>query len=634
MVLTLAFRSRPHRQLATPLAATFSRGRPDAAVALAALLLAALCLTAVEGKAGGLGILTIYRVGTGGGCDFNNLQSALDAASQAPEDATEIRISSNLSSVAVSASNRNIRLDGRYANCTSNTPDESLRRTLAGTGNDNVLNIVNTQVSPRREFTARNLVIRGGGRDPITAFGQGGGLRAVGRLDATLLNVRIGDNEATQGGGIYISGGARLVLDGNSFVGNDGSGSLAGNRASGAGSPLDGFGGGLYCTNSEVIVRDARFRFNTATEDGGGVWLNNCRMDVESRPDYVDAGNVVTLLENSAARNGGGIYAQGGSQVFWLSEVSGRFGGRATGNRADASGGALFLTGSSSFVGRWMRFEDSAADVLGGAVALEQTSNLILQGGAGLNCELPRCPGIFGTRGITIGNDATLSGGAIHAESGAVVDLEQQHIYDNFARTGSALRLRGVGTQAELHTVLIARNVLYAVDNPTSTIGTTDSASLQLRFVTMAGNLRASAQFPLVERALSSIRTSGSTAAVDIRNSLFWEDAVEVFRSLDGVVATGSCVIAHESASLPQVQDVDVIDPRYVAPTAATPDYRLREDSDIIDFCQGSGVTLADAYGVPRPQDLPRSDYAGPFDVGAFEYTDQPGFLFADGFED
>jgi predicted outer membrane repeat protein len=601
---------------------------------LGAALLAAFALASFNARAGGFGILTIYRVGLGAGCDFNNLQAALNAASQAPEDATEIRISSNLDSVAVFASNRNLRLDGRYASCTSSTPDEGLRRTLAGTGSDNVLNITASQDGPRREFTVRNLVIRGGGIEQTNGFTQGGGLRAVGRVDADLINVRVGDNEATQGGGIYVSGGVRLMLDGNTIVGNDASGTLTGNRATGAGTPFEGRGGGLYCLSSEVTIRDARFRFNASTEDGGALWLDNCRVDVETRPDYVDAGNVVTLLQNTAARNGGGLYAQGGSEVFWRSENEGRFAGRATGNRADASGGALFLTAASSFVGRWMRFEDSEADDRGGAVALEQSSNLILQGGAGLNCGLPRCPGIFGTRGITIGNDATLVGGAIHAESGAVVSLSQQHIYDNFARTGSALRLRGAGTQAALHTVLIARNVLYAVGNTTSTIGATESAQLQLRFVTMAGNLRASAQFPLVERALSSLRVSGSTASADIRNSVFWEDAVEVFRSLDGVVATGSCVIAHEAASLPQVQDVDVIDPRYVAPTATTPDYRLREDSALIDFCPSSGVTLADAYGVPRPQDLPRFDYAGPFDAGAFEYTDQPGLLFADGFED
>jgi hypothetical protein len=330
-----------------------------------------------------------------------------------------------------------------------------------------------------------------------------------------------------------------------------------------------------------------------------------------------------------AANNGGGLYVGNGSSVFWRSMPTGSFGGRATENRATGRGGAVFLTGSSNFVGDWIRIEDSRADGRGGAFAVQDTSNLILRGGPDFHCFSTGCPGIFGTRGISEGAGATLIGGAIYADTGGNVDVRQARIYDNFANNGSALHISGSTTSADLRSVLIARNALYGVNSALSTIELTSSAHAQLRYVTMSGNLRASDQFPGVSLPLSSIRINGATGSVELRNSILWNDAEQLFRFLVGATATGSCVFGNENATF---GPASVLDPLFVDPTGTNPNYALQLASPAIDRCAASGTAEVDILGLPRPQDMTRPDFSGPYDAGAIE-TPTDDVIFRDDFE-
>ncbi|MEO8011266.1 MAG: choice-of-anchor Q domain-containing protein, partial [Dokdonella sp.] len=135
--------------------------------------------------------------------------------------------------------------------------------------------------------------------------------------------------------------------------------------------------------------------------------------------------------------------------------------------------------------------------------------------------------------------------------------------------------------------------------------------------------------FPLVERALASIRANGNSSTVEIRNSSLYNDAEQVFNSLVGATATGSCVLAHEDVTfLPAA----VVDPLYVDTTGNNPDYSLQPNSPAIDRCAATGSNEADVLGVSRPQDMALEDQFGPFDVGAFEFPSDD-LIFEDGFE-
>ncbi|MBN8481634.1 MAG: hypothetical protein J0L88_08605 [Xanthomonadales bacterium] len=575
------------------------------------------------------GVLAIHRVGADAACDFATLQAAINAASTQADDLTIIRLVTSPNNVAATAFDRNLEIDGRYADCASDTPVDTARRTLSGTGGDSVLRIASSMAG-RRSVTLRNLVIRDGGPFGAVGTGIGGGMTITGPVDVEILDSRIGDNASNRGGGIYIAGSQpTLALDRNTIVGADETLGLPGNRAVAGGSE-PGRGGGIYCAGASVTIHDARLRTNSADGDGGGIDASDCRLLIEPRPEFTDAGNgFVTFYLNSAGGNGGAMNLRDGSEAFWRSLPTGHFGGRASGNRAIGRGGAVHLADASDLVGDWLRFEDHGADDRGGSFAVEGASNLILRGGAGFRCIDTDCPGIFGTRGITEGESATLIGGAVYAGSGANVDLRQQRLYENYAENGSALHLAGSSTTADLRSVLIARNLLYGVGNGTSTIELTTSAKVQMRYVTMMGNFRASNQFPGLALAASSIRANGSAATVELRNSLVWNDAELVFRGLVGAAISGSCVYAHENGSF---GSATVADPLYVDTTGTTPDFSLEAASPALDRCATSGTNEADIFGLARPQDLMRPDFSGPFDAGAIERPSDDR-IFADGFE-
>jgi predicted outer membrane repeat protein len=291
------------------------------------------------------------------------------------------------------------------------------------------------------------------------------------------------------------------------------------------------------------------------------------------------------------------------------------------------------LTGLANFVGSWLRFEDNRADGRGGAIAVEDSSNLILRGGPGFACTGPNCSGIFGSRGITEGESASLIGGAVYAENGSTVSLRQQKLFQNHAVSGSALSFSSGGTNAVLHSVLIARNFLYGMGNEQSTVHVTGQAAIRMRFVTMVGNLRASAMFPGVDRALSSLRAFGAEASVSLHNSLFWNDGYEVLRTVFGPAVTGSCVLAHENDTF---APASIADPMYVNTFGDSPDFRLQPGSPAIDRCAVVGGDEADVRGRARPQDLALPNLDGSYDAGAYEalfLVAQEPAVFSDGFE-
>jgi predicted outer membrane repeat protein len=581
----------------------------------------------LAGNAFAGGTLTIFTVGTNASCDFNSLQDAINAASTGNTDQTEIRLARDLGNQTLSIVNRNIVIDGRWPSCTSTLPQLGLLRTLTGNGVDTVITVNGNNGNHIVEL--RSLVIRGGGADDALND-RGGGLRIEGNSWVYAEDSRIGDNQSVLGGGAYVFGPlARLTLDEGTILGAVETLPLNANRAVDL-FPASGQGGGIWCGGGGTIaIIDGRIRANTSVGDGGGLYASDCEVVIQPRTTFVgEADGFVTFFQNVAAGNGGGLYLGNGSSLSWASLPLDHFSGRMAGNRATGRGGAVFVTGSSTFVGIWVRFEDNRADGRGGALAVQGDSVLSMVVGDNFHCSLATCPGIYGTRGITEGENATLIGGAVYADSGGLVNLQRVHLYDNFANNGSAMHLSGSSSGAILHSVLIARNVLYGVGNGTSTVELTSSASAVLRHVTMSGNFRVSNQFPGIEPAASSIRANGNTGTVIIRNSLLYDDATLLMRLLAGATASGSCVFGHEGTSFPSTT---ILDPLYVNTTGTSPDYSLQFASPAIDRCASSGIALDDLLGGARPYDDARGNFAGPYDAGAIEYSND--LIFSDDFE-
>jgi uncharacterized repeat protein (TIGR01451 family) len=123
-----------------------------------------------------------------------------------------------------------------------------------------------------------------------------------------------------QGGGIYVGGGASLVMTGSQVSSN-----LASDTA--------GQGGGIYLVpaagpNGISAIHNSAISGNFANSDGGGIW--------NRRGLTLDQGSIIS--GNTAGGNGGGLWNNGvaGSATF-LTKVT------VTGNSATGNGGGIHL---------------------------------------------------------------------------------------------------------------------------------------------------------------------------------------------------------------------------------------------------------------------------------------------------
>ena len=109
------------------------------------------------------------------------------------------------------------------------------------------------------------------------------------------------------------------------------------------------YGGGIYSNGSSLSVSGCVLSGNTATSDGGGIYVQ-------------DGGSATvtdsTLSYNSAGAYGGGIYGEAGSTVTVI-------GSRLFYNSATADGGGIYNLGSLS-VGTSKFHGNTPDDIAGG----------------------------------------------------------------------------------------------------------------------------------------------------------------------------------------------------------------------------------------------------------------------------
>jgi len=547
-------------------------------------------------------------------CDYHTIQDAIDAwAASSSTDFVDVYIANAQAypataiTIPTPTASSGIGLNGSQAGC--HLAAASGRTVLDGNGNGSlpVIDINGTQTGDARRFQVNlnQLDITGGNH-----AGNGGGVRLRGNAVVTIYEANVHDNTATNGGGIAVEATAAGVPN-LIMVGNQAAAIVRDNIAT-----LDG--GGLYCANASLYCdRYCLIAGNTAGANGGGVAQQACGTSIFPPPSFGAADPNVGLRLNSAVGNGGAAWVSGG--YFSVNGTPPLKPAPVVGNVAGGSGGALYFTGmgSSSNQQRGVQFDDNRAGVDGGALFADSGS---LQMDAGLSST--SCSDIDGCARFR-GNHADAAGGAMSLSGTATLLLWNGLFTNNDAANASAIQLGAAGTGATLINVHVAGN------HGAPEVVRSSGAYLDLRYVTIADN-------GSDDSALIRFDAPGGLAA---SNSILYDAngaaSGIVVAYPNGTTFNVNCVLVHDDTALDGVAGVSnlvVADPQWdtsgLYPAGL---YVPGPDSPAVDACGPGPGTIPDLRGVVRPQDLPRPDGAGPYDMGAIERL--PDRIFGDGFE-
>jgi predicted outer membrane repeat protein len=548
-------------------------------------------------------------------CDYHTIQDAVDAWAASPStDFLSVYIVNSQAypataiSIPTPVASTGISLTGNYPAC--HLAVAGGHAVLDGSGNGNlpVLDIEGSVAGDARRFqvTLAQLDITGGNH----IGGNGGGVRLRGNAVLTIFETDIHGNTAAKGGGIAVettaSGTPNLIM-----VGNQEPAVVQDNHAT-----QDG--GGMYCANASLYCdRYCLIAGNTAGGNGGGVAQQDCGTSINpSRSSGTPDPNIGLRL-NTASGNGGGAWVSGG--FFSLGGNAPLRLAPVVGNIAGGSGGGLYFTGlgSSSNQQRAVQFDDNRAGVDGGALYADSGFlQLDASLGAGCGGDVEGCARFRGNHAAAVGGALALSGTA---------DALMWNVMfaGNDAAHASVMQIGGSGAGATLIDAHVAGN------HGAPELLRSSGGFFDLRYVTIADN-------GADDSALIRFDAPGGLAA---SNSLLYDangaSTGLVVATPVGTTYNVDCVLVHEDSALAgqaNVTNVVVADPQWDTTGVYPPGlYVPGPDSLAVDACGPGSGTIPDLLGVARPQDLPKPDGAGTYDMGAIERL--PDRIFGDGFE-
>lgn len=547
-------------------------------------------------------------------CDYTTIQAAVDAWAASPSpDFLAIYVTSAQAYTATAitiptpAASTGLAISGGMPSCHLQAANGHV--VLDGTGNGGVPVItVDGSVAGdehRFEVTLGPFEVTGG-----HVPGNGGGVRVRGNVVVTLFETDVHDNSAVNGGGVSIeetvAGAPHLIL-----VGNQAPATIRDNVA-------DHDGGGLYCTNATMYCdRYCAVAGNQAGVDGGGIAQQACGTALYPAPSSASDPEV-GIRSNTAVGSGGGVWASGGS--FNLGTSTPLKPVPVSGNHAGGSGGGLYLTGvgtGSSLTFRGVHFDDNSAGGNGGALYAD-ASLLMVDAPIVVNCgrAFDGCPRFKG-------NHADGAGGALALAGDASLLAWNAVFADNDAAQASLVQVAAPPTGVTLINTHVAGN------HGAPELLRSSGGYVDLRYVTIADN-------GADDDALVRFDAAGIFSA---NNSILWDDngasSGVVLAAPTGMTFNVDCVLVHEDGMLagqPGVTGLVVADPAWdTSGTYPAGIYAPGADSPAVDACGPGSGNIPDLIGTPRPQDLPKPDGAGTFDMGAIERT--PDTIFADGFE-
>jgi CSLREA domain-containing protein len=268
-----------------------------------------------------------------------------------------------------------------------------------------------------------------------SAWDAGGGLRTADRSSAALTRVTFSDNYANgEGGGAWIGSERPVTIADSVFNGNDAGVPTPGDLANPLGANIAG-GGGLYTENGQVTITGSTFDGNTATDEGGGLSLDNFG-DVVIRDSI--------LRNNRAGTDGGGMENSGFRVTFERLLV--------TGNRAELLGGGIFNSSSGVFTILDTTVSLNSA-VSGGGLANAPDNDLIVRRSLFLR-NTARNPGLQPDGDVEDGG----KGGGVYSQADGDSLIENTTISGNTAYAGGGGLFHDADGKLKLDHVTIWRN--------------------------------------------------------------------------------------------------------------------------------------------------------------------------------
>ena len=576
-----------HQRIITPGRSTWTFSRPFIFTWLVAILMSHAALAATQ----------VRTVGASG-CDFGDLQAAVDYMSTLPSaDEKILRIAYDMqyTNVALTIDDVSLTLAGGYASCASSEPT-NFESNLFGTGAAPVLSV---NSSGAQELVIERLRISQGNGT------HGGGLSVNGPITVRVRDSDFFSNDAELGGAVSLDGGAGLEMENVSMTGN-----TAGDR-----------GGAFWCFDGGWVhgLGGNVFEGNLADSLGGAGFLDGCTGLFEGAHAFT----------NNSAISGGALVAS--SDLTLRSTSGGRI--TFTGNRGDLSnsgfryGGAIYHFGEGDLTVLDALFEDNrlgAASQLGcgGAITTTNSETRVHIASTSIGCDGGSCS-VFNANRADRGAAVCVSR-ASSAEIHRSLFVEQT-AYDGLPATS----VLDIGALDSVPEMLIDGSIFG--DNSSSTVVLKDKAQgdLTLAYSTLAQNRNVTAAIgiPAPEAGVSHGQTL-------ILSSILWEFPETVLLSSDENVQT-ECLLLSETDTVPLPIHWLDSDPRFRSPSVD--DYRIASSSPAIDFCPPGSYPALDRdidhgrRGIDHAG-TPNAGVGRVYDIGADEHASDSTLL-EDGFE-
>lgn len=250
--------------------------------------------------------------------------------------------------------------------------------------------------------------------------GRGGGLYVAGTRPGPLLRfVTLRDNQALEGGGLFVSSGTDMQVNACTITQNSTS--------------TGGSGAGVFAQGrAKLTLRATTISNNVATSFAGGIYCG-LKSSITA--------NGCTLAANGAS-SGGAVYLDGASLSATKCTLSG--------NQAGTKGGAVMARSDSQLTLSGCNFQLNSCPQAGGAICAEDTVRVSAAGCVLSGNQASSAGGIGGavrhqdsTTGTWRscrfqGNAAGFEGGAMSIDHSAVVALIGATVVANSANTGFA----------------------------------------------------------------------------------------------------------------------------------------------------------------------------------------------------
>ena len=450
------------------------------------------------------------------------------------------------------------------------------------------------------------------------------GARAI-----TLRHLDLSSGDAfSGGGGVFIFGNSLAppyVLIEDVFIHN--------NSAT--------YGGGIASAFATLAIgKDVTILNNTARRQGGGMFLQGGTVRIQNDRTAVSA-NHALYAAGFASGQGGGIYATGApgapldiSVGAWqfqtgdpLTPISGFF---VSNNRADDKGGGIYLNGANvDFLAFETTLLGNSAANSGGGVAIYNGGTLQMSRNFPGIPAAPQCASylqcnVIRANSVDAHSNYVAAGGGISVQVGTV-RLIQTALLENIADAASAIDTGNINGAAvppntlRLQGVLASRNQCRG-PTPQRTCSTIDlgaGADARISYSTFADNIQIPGTYPS-----SEIYAYGATTTLRLLSSITISGPglPTVFQG-GGATYQSDCVITNNNGLPPGSTRSQLAVPGFNNPAAF--DYRLRTESLATDYCDNANTVSDDFSDLTLYargfDDTRRPNLYGRFDIGAFE---------------